>query len=184
MLFWEPSFPLHLIFNNPSNQSKVSNLSSMESVQYQILISNFLSKNKNLDSLDIDEKTFLLLLNSYLKINLPHVMFEYLKMTLISFYEGNSCFIRYGHVLSELFIQQVVQKIMVEATSQFWGGKLKIPEAMKVIEPFKVNVVTLDGSSLLMFNFCSFCVYLLLFCTLSFSFNKILSIFASFCCFF
>lgn len=75
MLFWKYYFPLHLIFYNLSNISKVSNLNYMASVWYHIFISNFMPKNKNLNSLDIYEKDFLLLLNSYLKINLPHVMF-------------------------------------------------------------------------------------------------------------
>lgn len=147
MIFWEHYFPLHLIFYNLFDLSKVSKLNSMASVWYQILISNFLPKNRNIKSLDIDEKTFLLLLNTDFKINLPHIMFEHLKMTLISFNEGKSCFIPYGRVLSEIFIQQVIEKTMVEVTSQIWGDKLKIPEAMKVIDPFKVKVVSLDRSS-------------------------------------
>lgn len=104
-------------------------------------------KNKYLDSLNIDEKTFLLLLNSDLEINLPHGMFQYLKMSLISFHEGKSRFIPYGRVLLELFIQQGEEKTMIEVTSQIWGDKLKIPEALKAIDPFVVKMVSLDESS-------------------------------------
>lgn len=99
MLFWELSFPLHLIFYNLYDLSKVSNFNSVASVWYQILISNFLPNNKNLNSLDIDEKDFLLLLNSDLKINLPHVMFEYMKMTLVYFHKGKSYFIPSGRIM-------------------------------------------------------------------------------------
>lgn len=56
MLFWDSSFPHPLIFDNMFDLSKVSNINSMASVWYQILISNFLPKNKNLDYLDIGEK--------------------------------------------------------------------------------------------------------------------------------
>lgn len=104
-------------------------------------------KNKNLESLDIYEKDFLLILKSYLDINLPHVMFEYLKMTLISFHNGKSYFIPYGRVLLEIFTQQGVEKTMIEVTSQIFDDKLKILEALKVIDPFVVKMVSFDGSS-------------------------------------
>lgn len=103
MLFLDSSFPPHLIFDNLSDLSKVSNLNFVPSNWYQILILNFLPNKKNLEFLDIDEKVFALLLNSGLKINLSHIMFEYLKTILISFHEWKSCFIPYGWVLSELF---------------------------------------------------------------------------------
>lgn len=89
ILFWESYLPSHLIFDNLSDLSKVSNLNSKASVGYQVLISNLLPKNKDLDSLDSDENYFMLLLNSDMKINLPHVMFEYLKMSLLPFNEGS-----------------------------------------------------------------------------------------------
>lgn len=127
ILFLESSLPPHLIFDNLSGLLKVFNLNSMSSVWFKILILNFLPKNKNIDNLDIDEKDFLLLLNSYLKTNLPRVLFGYLKITLISFHKGKSLSIPYGQVLLELFIQQGVEKTTVEVTSQIWGDKLKIP---------------------------------------------------------
>lgn len=86
------------------NLSKVSNINSTTLVWHQILTSNFLPRNKNLDFVGSDVKTLILLLNSDLQINLPQVMFNYLKMTLMSFHEGMSFFIPYGRVMSELFI--------------------------------------------------------------------------------
>lgn len=119
----------------------------MELVWYHMSISNFLPKNKDLTSLDIDEKSLLLLLNSELKINLSQVMFEYLKMTLTSFKEGKSSFIPYGKVLPEIFIQQGVEITMIEIITQVWGNKLKLTKALKYVDPFKVKAVFMDGSS-------------------------------------
>ena len=104
MLFWDSYLSLQLIFEDISDLSKVSSLNSKALVWYHLLNSNFLPKNKDLTYLDIDEKSLLLLLNSDLKIDLPQVMFDYLKMNLTSFKEGKSCFIPYGRVLSKLFI--------------------------------------------------------------------------------
>lgn len=58
MLFWEYSLPPHLIFDNLSDLFKVYNLNSKALVWYQVLISNLMPNNKDLDSLDIDEKAF------------------------------------------------------------------------------------------------------------------------------
>ncbi|KAI5413796.1 hypothetical protein KIW84_058079 [Lathyrus oleraceus] len=103
MLFWESYLSPCLIFDDLSDLSKVSSLNLKALVWYHWLISNFLPKNKNQISLDIIEQAFMLLLNSYLKINLPRVMFTYLNMTLTFFKEGKSWFTPYGRVLSELF---------------------------------------------------------------------------------
>ncbi|KAI5447676.1 hypothetical protein KIW84_015218 [Lathyrus oleraceus] len=147
ILFSKSCLSPHIIFDDLSDLSKLPSLNSKALVWYYLLISNCLPKNKDLNSLDIDENYFLLLINSYLKINLPQVMFDYLKMTLTSFHKGNSCFIPYGRVLFELLIQQVVEKTMIEINSQSWGEKLKLTEALKVADPFKVKVVSVDGSS-------------------------------------
>ncbi|KAI5385192.1 hypothetical protein KIW84_071976 [Lathyrus oleraceus] len=112
MLFWDSYLPSHLIFEDLFDLSKVSNINSKALVWYHLLIFNFLPKNKDLTSLDIDEKDFMLLLNSDLKIDLPQVKFKYLKMTLTSFKEGKSSFIPYQMDLSELFIQQGVEITM------------------------------------------------------------------------
>ncbi|XP_050914952.1 uncharacterized protein LOC127129885 [Lathyrus oleraceus] len=85
MLVWESYLYPHLIFGDLSDLSKVSSLNSKALVRYHLLISNLLPKNRDPTSLDIDEHDFLLLLNSNLKINLPQVMFDYLKMTLTSY---------------------------------------------------------------------------------------------------
>ncbi|XP_050889948.1 uncharacterized protein LOC127095279 [Lathyrus oleraceus] len=71
ILFWKSYLSPHLIFIDLSYLSKVSSLNSKELVWYHLLISNFLPKNKDLTSLDINEKAFMLLLNSDLKINVP-----------------------------------------------------------------------------------------------------------------
>lgn len=94
----------------------------------------------------IDEKAFLLFLNLDLNINLPQVMFEYLKITLTSSKEGKSSFIPYGRVLFELFIQQGDEIIMAEVKTQVWGDKLKLIKALKADDPFKVKVVFVGGS--------------------------------------
>lgn len=153
MLFWDSYLPSHIIFEDLSDLSKVSNINSTELVWYHLLISNFLPKNKDPTSLDIDEKYFLLLLNSDLKIDLPQVMFEYLKITLTSFKEGKSSFIPYGRVFCELFIQQGVKITMTEVKTQLWGDKLKLTETSKTDDLFKVKVVFVNGSSLLFLCF-------------------------------
>ncbi|KAI5431255.1 hypothetical protein KIW84_035431 [Lathyrus oleraceus] len=144
VLFCESYLSPHIIFDNLSDLSKVSSLNSKALVWYHMLISNFLQKNKDLTSLDIYEQAFMLLLNSNLKINLPQVIFDYLKMTLTSFKEGKSCSISYGIVLYELFIQQGFDLTMTEVKSTVRGDKLKLIEALKVVDPFKVKVVSMD----------------------------------------
>lgn len=114
MLVWKSYQSPHLIFDDLSDLSKVSNLNSKALVWYHLLISNFLPKKKDMTSLDINEQSFLLLLNLDLKINLPRVMFDFLKMNRTSFKKGKSCPIPYGRVLSELFIQQGVEITMTE----------------------------------------------------------------------
>lgn len=105
-MFWEHYFSFSTIFDDFSDLSKAYNLKPLALFWYQILASNPLQKNKNIDSLDINGRAFLLLLvNSDVKINLPYVMVEYLKKTLLFFHEGNSSFIPYGRVLSKLFMQ-------------------------------------------------------------------------------
>ncbi|KAI5415124.1 hypothetical protein KIW84_040543 [Lathyrus oleraceus] len=61
--------------------------------------------------------------------------------------EGKSYSIPYGRILSELFIQQGVELTMTEVRSKVWGDKLKLTEALKTVDPFKVKVVSMDGSS-------------------------------------
>lgn len=146
MLFWESYLSPHFIFGDLSDLSKVSSLNYKALVYYHLLISNFLPKKKDITSLDIDEQTFMLLLNSNLKINLPQAMFDYLKMSLTSCKEGKSSFIPYGMVLSELFIQLGVELTITKVTSKVWGDKLKLTRALKVIDPFKVKMVSMDGS--------------------------------------
>ncbi|KAI5442948.1 hypothetical protein KIW84_011835 [Lathyrus oleraceus] len=58
MHFLDSYLPFHLIFEDLSDISKVSNLNSKELVWYHMLISNFLPKNKDMTSLDIDGKSF------------------------------------------------------------------------------------------------------------------------------
>lgn len=55
MLVWESYLSPHLIFEDLSDLSKVYNLNSMALIWYHLLISNFLPKNKDLTSLDINE---------------------------------------------------------------------------------------------------------------------------------
>lgn len=76
MIFWESYLSLQLIFDYLSDLSKVSSLNSKILVWYHLLISNFLPKNKDLTSLDIDEQYFMLLLKLDMKIKLPQVMFN------------------------------------------------------------------------------------------------------------
>ena len=77
----------------------VSNLRPDAVVWNQILNSNLLLKEKDLDLLDPIEKDLLLLLNSGLQIDLPQVIFDYLKRTISSFHKGKTFFIPYGRFI-------------------------------------------------------------------------------------
>lgn len=142
MLVWESYLSPHIIFDDLSDLSEVSNLNSKALVWYHLLISNFMQKTRIWLLW-----YFLLLINSNLKINIPQIVFEYLKMTHTSFQEGNSCSIPYGRVLSELFIQQGVEITMTGVKSKVWGDKPKLTKALKNVDPFKVKVVSMDESS-------------------------------------
>ena len=94
-LVWEYCLPTWRTFVDPSNISMVSNLRPDAIVWNHILNSNLLPKDKDLDLVDPIEK-YLLLLNSDLHIDLPQVMFDYLKETLSSFHKGKIFFIPFG----------------------------------------------------------------------------------------
>ena len=95
-LVWDYYLLTWRIFVDPSKTSEVSNLLPEAVVWCQILNSNLLPKDRDLDLVDSIEQDLLLLLNSDLKIDLPQVMFDHLKKSLSSFQEGKTFFIPYG----------------------------------------------------------------------------------------
>ena len=86
-LVWKHYLPTWRVFVDPSNTSVVSNLRPYTIVWNQILNTNLLPKDKDLDLVGPIEKDLLLLLNSDLQIDLPQVMFDYLKRTFSSFHK-------------------------------------------------------------------------------------------------
>ena len=68
---WEYYFLFDRIFVDPSKTSDVSNLHSKATVWHQLLNTNFLPRNEDLDSLDIKEKDLMLLLTSDIQISHP-----------------------------------------------------------------------------------------------------------------
>ena len=103
----------------------VSNLRPDAVAWNQILNSNLLPKDKDLELVDPIEKDLLLLLNSDLKIDLPQVMFDYLMRTLSSFHKGKIFFIPYGRVISELLVQQGVIISSKADSSKIWRDKFE-----------------------------------------------------------
>ena len=95
-LVWDYYLPTWRIFVDPFKTSEVSNIPPEAVVWCQILNSNLLPKDKDLDQVDSIEQDLLLLLNSDLKIDLPQVMFDHMKKSLSSFQEGKTFSIPYG----------------------------------------------------------------------------------------
>ena len=104
-LVWDYYLPTWHIFVDPSKTSEVSNLLPEAVVWCQLLNSNLLPKDKDLDLVDPIEQDLLLFLNSDLKIDLPQVMFDHLKRTLSSFQKGRIFSIPFGRVILELLVQ-------------------------------------------------------------------------------
>ena len=95
-LVWDYYLPTWHIFVDPSKTSEVSNLLPEAVVWCQLMNSNLLLKDKDLDLVDPIEQDLLILLNSDLKIDLPQVMFDHPKKSLSLFQEGKTFFIPYG----------------------------------------------------------------------------------------
>ncbi|MCI07828.1 hypothetical protein A2U01_0028897, partial [Trifolium medium] len=98
-------------------------------IWHMLIINNLLPRSLTPESISLDDKHLLLFLFQKTRINLPLIIFNHLKSTIIASRKGNIYSIPYGRVLSILFhkegMTQKGQKLgSVKASALSWGNEL------------------------------------------------------------
>lgn len=126
LTFYKDIFSIIKNFGNPF---ETFDLTFEAKLWYQLIITNFLSRDQNSSFLSMNDMHLICFLISRVKVNLPLTIFNYLEEKILISRENEFSFIPFWKVFSELFVQKEIVKDvhmagLTEALETFWGKKL------------------------------------------------------------